>query len=248
MAADGAALIAAAVRAAILAKALRRTVAATAAAVASVALGTARNAGAAAAPRAPAGSERPAAPGPDGASPEVLAVALSAARRARRKRKKENHRAARGGSRDAAPGREAMETEAASPAPLAEAAPAAERDTSLEALTGAGTGGPAPRAAAGRPLSVNRFQAAAAARHDLARGATKKTLQSGSSALREHLASPGRRHDTQSESRSRSRSSGSLDSMNSVRTSESALAELMAGNLRAENDGSSSRPPGTQRQ
>ena len=101
MAADGAALVAAAVTAAIRAKAPRRTVAATAAAVASVfALGATR-AGAAAGPRTPAEATRPPAPAPDGASAEELLEAWRATRRAQRKRKRERRRAARGGGSDA---------------------------------------------------------------------------------------------------------------------------------------------------
>ena len=103
MAADGAALLAAAVSAAIRAKAPRRTVAATAAAVVSVLTLAAARAGAAHTPRAPAGTKRSAPPPPDGASTEELLEALQAARRAQRQRKRARKRERRRTARDSGP-------------------------------------------------------------------------------------------------------------------------------------------------
>jgi hypothetical protein len=96
MAADGPALLAAAVRAACLAKAPRRTIQAIAAAVAGVLVRPATNE---ATPRqtssAQAGPKRSAADVVDGSSPEELLVALRAARSAQRRRKKERRCAAK---------------------------------------------------------------------------------------------------------------------------------------------------------
>mmetsp|Transcript_50274 Transcript_50274/g.139588 ORF Transcript_50274/g.139588 Transcript_50274/m.139588 type:complete len:244 (-) Transcript_50274:276-1007(-) len=93
MAADGAALLAAAVGAACRAKAPRRTVQAVAAAVAGVLV---RPAAAAAVPRpgaaVPAGAQSA---GPDDSDPVQLLDSLRAARRAQRIRKKERRRAAK---------------------------------------------------------------------------------------------------------------------------------------------------------
>jgi hypothetical protein len=96
MAADGPALLAAAVRAACLAKAPRRTVQAVAAAVASV---LARPANLEAAPKMVpamhAGSLRRPSEDAGGASPEELLAALRAAKSAQRKKKRERRRAAK---------------------------------------------------------------------------------------------------------------------------------------------------------
>lgn len=99
MAADGAALIAAAVRAACLAKAPRRTVQSVAAAVASVLVrpaATVRERSAA----EPAGTPCAAAgaPAPGCPSPEELLAALRAARASARKKKKERRRAKKVGA------------------------------------------------------------------------------------------------------------------------------------------------------
>ena len=112
MAADGPALLAAAVRAACLAKAPRRTIQAVAAAVAGV---LARPAPAAATPRlapsVPANFGRHAADGATSdASPEELLAALRAARAAQRKRKKERRRAKKATPHEPAPQRKEDES------------------------------------------------------------------------------------------------------------------------------------------
>ena len=103
MAADGAALLAAAVRAAVLAKAPRRTVQAVAAAVTGVLAAPARSSGAGQV------SQRTAELSDAGAgSPESLLAALREARTARRNRKKERKRAAKVAAAAAAPGKDAL--------------------------------------------------------------------------------------------------------------------------------------------
>ena len=149
MAADGPALVAAAVRAAVQAKAPRRTVAATAAAVTSALLAAARSS-AAPGTRARAGTGRTAASPSDGASVEAIAEVLQAARSARRQRKRARQRVARrerqraapvGGGADGAPKSAdvAMEVEPAA------STSAASGDTELGKLTGTGPGEPEPR-------------------------------------------------------------------------------------------------------
>ncbi|CAE8670324.1 unnamed protein product [Polarella glacialis] len=124
MSADGAALIAAAVRAAVQAKAPRRTVAAVASAVAGA---LSRPAPAVAATPLPsakvlAGLQREAAPteAADGASPEALLEALRGARSAARRRKKERCKARKAGA--AATGEEAAQATAPGSTSRAEAA------------------------------------------------------------------------------------------------------------------------------
>jgi len=92
--ADGASLVAAAVRAAILAKAPRRTVAAVAAAVAGAFVHRSPAQRPAPTPRAPTGRQAATPPAP-GDSPEELLQALRAERQAQRRRKKERRRANR---------------------------------------------------------------------------------------------------------------------------------------------------------
>ena len=103
MAADSAAIMAAAVRAAVLAKAPRRTVSVVAAAVASAFSAQATKDAAKSMPAiqriATAGEAMPA-----DASPEELLAALRASRAAQRKRKKENRKAARAGHFSTTPG------------------------------------------------------------------------------------------------------------------------------------------------
>jgi hypothetical protein len=109
MAADGPAMIAAAVRAACLAKAPRRTVQSVAAAVAGVFAHPPATARAATAPvaRVPAGTQRAASQGVDGdASAETLLAALREARSTQRRKKRERRRATRAGSAAAAPAAE----------------------------------------------------------------------------------------------------------------------------------------------
>jgi hypothetical protein len=104
MKADGAALLAAAVRAAVLAKAPRRTVQAVASAVTGV-LVRPETANAAKGPghSVPAGSQSAAAESAGEPSPEVLLESLKAARSAQRRRKKERRKARKETTRPAAP-------------------------------------------------------------------------------------------------------------------------------------------------
>jgi len=108
MPADGAALLAAAVRAAVLAKAPRRTVQAVASAVTGV-LARPETAQAAKGPvpTVPAGSQSAAAESAGEQTPEVLLQTLRAARSAQRRRKKERRKARKEATRNAAPSTEA---------------------------------------------------------------------------------------------------------------------------------------------
>ena len=183
MAADDAALLAAAVRAAILAKAPRRTVAALAAAV-TCALRRGSERGAARAgtetgTRAPAGTERSAEPTPlDGASLEVLGAALRTARRARRQRRRERQRAAMGGG-TAAPGAAAAEAETA--APPAPAARDAQDEQLATPTRSPARGEPRPAVAELEPVRSDALLASPTGR----RAQKPKQLLSGCAALRE---------------------------------------------------------------
>ena len=115
MAADGPAMIAAAVRAACLAKAPRRTVQSVAAAVAGVFAHPPATARATTAPVAqvPAGTRVVATQGDDGdVSAETLLAALREARSTQRRRKRERRRATRAGSTAATPAAELARTTA----------------------------------------------------------------------------------------------------------------------------------------
>ena len=90
--ADGAALMAAAVRAAVLAKAPRRTIQAIAAAVASALVHPHKAPPPRTAPREPAGTPDMSQAVPKETSPEALLAALQAARKEQRRRKKERRR------------------------------------------------------------------------------------------------------------------------------------------------------------
>ena len=145
MAADGPAMLAAAVRAACLAKAPRRTIQAVAAAVAGVFAhpATARATPAPVA-RMPAGTQRAASEGDGGeASTEVLIAALREARSTKRRNKRARRKAARAG--DSAVAQEAAAQEA--PVPKADAA-AATASTRPERVNDTATG----TDAGGRPV------------------------------------------------------------------------------------------------
>lgn len=112
MSADGAALLAAAVRAAVLAKAPRRTVQAVAAAVAGVLVRpAAANAAKGTGPSVPAGSQCAAAEGAGDPSPEFLLDSLRAVRSAQRRRKKERRQARKEATRKATPQEEDVKRE-----------------------------------------------------------------------------------------------------------------------------------------